>query len=34
MMAGFSKGSVALEAFSMGTQIQKMVKSKRLFYEV
>ena len=34
MMAGFSKGSVALEAFSMGTQIQKMIKYERAFYEV
>ena len=32
--SGFSKGSVALEAFSMGTQIQQMVKSEREFYEV
>ena len=34
MMAGFSTGFVALEAFSMGTHIRKMVKSERPFYEV
>ena len=34
MMAGFSKRSVALEAFSNGHSHTKMLKSEWPFYEV